>query len=327
MAFNKLIKCLVATLLSIFISTASGTQFGDFEIKRFDKVLSSIADGISCDTTEVFQDYDDVIDSFVIPLMGDTALSKSAKLKTFENLRNIKFFYDVVNSVFASTDKLQMEVDSINIRFEREFKKVFPRITTIISPYNQSVVMLNDTSIAVALNHYLGRDYPPYSYYPNYIRDFKTPEKIPYNLTEAALRVLFAYEQRESTLLEHIVYEGAIAYAASVIIPQFSECLYFSFSTAQEEWAKASHAKAWQKLKEAGALTSTDVYLQRSMLATAPFSSAISPESPGGIGKWFGLQIVRMYIERHGTTIHKFLTDKIYQHSNTILKQSKYGNN
>lgn len=314
-------------MLSATALYANSSDTNIVRMKRFDRVLSSIGRGERCDTAEIFRDFGDAIDSFVVPLLGDTALSKSAKLETFANLRNIFFFYDEIDRAFPNTDSLQIKLDTIGHRFNTIFHHKFPDVTTIVSPYNQSIIMLNDTVAAIALNHYLGRDYPPYQYYPSYIRDFKIPEKITYNLTEAVLRTHYRYEPSDTTLLERIVYEGAVAYAASMTIPTFSEDLYFSFKASQSDWVKASHIEAWQKLIENGALESKDVNLHRSMVAVAPFTSAVSPQSPGGLGRWFGFHIVSLYLKQRHVSIAHFLDDKMYQRSKMVLKQSKYGKN
>ena len=314
----------VATASLLLIASLQSPTAQAITIHRFDKFIYDISNGDTLDIMNRAAEHRAVYDGFVEPLMADSISSAEVKLTTFANLKNIKFFYPDVAARFQSLDSLQRCLNSIDINLRNYLNFPLPDIYTVISPYNQSIIALNDTAIAIALNQFLGSDYKPYSYYATYIRRFKTPAKMPYSIVEAALKIRYPYEPQDSTLLERIVYEGMIAAAAKVVIPDFSECLYFNYTAEQVQWANA-HSQEVVQLVLAQS-QSKDASVKRGFLGTAPFSAAVSPQSPGGIGRWMGFKIVSQYLSA-GKSIRDCLEQKAYQYSNKILKNSKYNGN
>ncbi len=314
----------VATTLLMLIANLQDSTTQAVTIHRFDKFICDISNGDTLDIMNRAAEHKAVYDGFVEPLLTDSTSSADVKLTTFANLKNIKFFYPDVAARFQSLDSLQLCLNSVDINLRNYLNFQMPDIYTVVSPYNQSIIALNDTAIAVALNQFLGSDYQPYSYYATYIRKFKTPAKIPYSIVEATLKIKYPYEPQDSTLLERIVYEGMIAAAAKTVISDFSECMYFNYTPEQIQWADAHSQEVLQLVLAQSQSKGANV--KRGFLGTAPFSAAVSPQSPGGIGRWIGLKIATQYLST-GKTIRDCLEQKAYQYSNKILKTSKYNGN
>lgn len=66
-------------------------------------------------------------------------------------------------------------------------------------------------------------------------------------MTEVWLKTQFPYVPSDSSLIEQMLYEGAIACAAKSVIPDFSDAMYFSFAPEQQEWIVQNENVAWQK--------------------------------------------------------------------------------
>ncbi len=311
---NFIFSVTAASLL--LFAALQSTTMQAVTIHRFDKFIYEISNGDTLGLKNRAVEYKAVYDGFVEPLLADSSSSAEVKLTTFANLKNIKFFYPDVASRFMSLNSQQQCLNTIDINLRNYFNFPLPEIYTIISPYNQSIIALNDTAIAVALNQFLGSDYQPYSYYPTYIRRFKTPEKMPYSIVEATLKIKYPYEPQDSTLMERIVYEGLIAAAAKTVIPDFSEGLYFNYTAEQVQWAKAHEQEVLELILQQS--QSKDASVMRGFLGTAPFSSAVSPQSPGGIGRWTGLKIVSNYLSN--TPIRNCLEQKVYQYINKATR-------
>lgn len=294
------------------------------EVHRFDIDIQHVDFSDTTAVARLRSQHRPVVEAFIEPLIPDSTLSANDKLETFANLNNIKFFFGDINRVYPPTDSIQSELTVVKRNLEAGFDIPFPDIYTIVSPYNQSIVFLGDNTVAIALNHYLGADYEPYGYYPSYVRQFKIKPKIKYNLVEALLKVNFKYEPKENTLLERMLYEGAVACAAKTVIDNFSEALFFSFSDEQTAWLVQNEKSVWHAPALQANLFSSDSDLFRSMLGVAPFSAPISPQSPGGTGKWIGMKILQKYLSAENVAPADFLRKKMYQNSRTILNDSKY---
>ena len=315
------IKLKVAIIVITTIISTQLTEVNAVTIHRFDKFISGISRGDTASLSARANEFSDVYNGFVKLLLNDTTQSTEGKLATFADLNNIKFFYNDVDSVFKNTDRLKVLLDSIESRLSNSLNIHLDKIFTIISPYNQPIIALNDTAIAVALNHFLGAGYPPYSYYPNYVRRFKTPEKLPYSIVEYTLRKAYPYEPTDTSLIERVAYEGFISYAVKSVMPQFSDCTFFNFTEQQMAWAIENEQSVFYTILKYA--KSTDWDLQRNIMAVAPFSSVISPQSPGGVGRWIGLRMVESYMN-NGIEIASMLKNKEYQKYNNLIKKYKH---
>lgn len=323
--------CIIPFL--ILLLPFGGLSFGepvdgkDVELHRFDIVLQSIANGTPIEFSRVQSEYAPVLTGYIEPLVEDSLHTTKGKLETFANLRNIKFFYGAVRQQFSDTDSLQSALGFMKKRMESMYNLRFPEIYTIISPYNQSIILFSDSAAAIALNHYLGANYEAYSYYPNYVRRFKVKRRVVYNLAEALLKSKFQYEPGDSTLLEKMQYEGAIAAAAESVIPDFTDSLFFSFTEEQMDWSMRHEQTIWEKIEADRLLDITERSLHNAMLGAAPFAAPVSPEAPGAVGRWIGKRIVERYCEQKKCSVADFINNKLYMRSKAVLAASKYPDN
>lgn len=168
------------------------------------------------------------------------------------------------------------------------------RIYGVISPFRQSVVIV-DTMVFVALNHYLGEDYPGYSSFPLHQRRLKRSDRIPLDVAEAltATRMPFPDSIAAPTVQQRIVYEGALLalVADRLGLPDGEELMGWT----PEQWADAvSHEdEAWKRLVAGGLLFNDSQDIISRLTAPAPSSPDISPDAPGRLGRFIGLRIVR----------------------------------
>lgn len=322
--FRLRLSTLLFLIQSLILFGNGNSDNQRLDIHRFDKAIQLVNFKDNQEVQTLLTEFKLVIDSFLRPLATDSAASLNDQLETFANLNNIKFFFSATNRKFADTDTLRQVLSDVKRRYEETTSNVFPSIFTVISPYNQSIMMLDSANVAIALNHYLGADYPPYSYYPAYIRTFKVPEKIIYNLVEALLKTKYPFTPESNSLLEHMLYEGAVACAAASIIPQFDESAYFSFTPEQTAWMKLHETDIKNLPFFTNDLQSSAPDLLRSMVGAAPFSAPVSPQSPGGAGRWIGMRIMVAYLSANPSDPIAFLQNSIYQNSIKILKKSGY---
>lgn len=229
-----------------------------------------------------------------------------------------------VDSVWAVTGKLESRLGRIKAGYGKLFPdKVFPQVYAVVSPFNQSVFTA-DTFLYVGLNHYLGADYPPYGYFPEYIRKRKTPRRVAADITEALLRRDFPYAPREEypTVLSRLLYEGAIV-EAMMQVDGISEQEALGYDDGQMDWLNRNERRLWEEMAGRKYLFSTDKGLASSLTALSPFTSAIGSEVPGAAGRFIGHRIVSSYLDNRAVPISYFLSPDFYE-SPTALAESKY---
>ena len=251
-------------------------------------------------------------------MMGYGAALTDSALLQLHNSQTIQVFGRDIAAKFGSRDTLDglypSLLDSINTLCNSHIKCM----ATIASPYMQSVI-LSDSTIFIALNHYLGADYDGYSSMPEFIRKNKHPEQIKYDVTEAILRISYTYEKTEGTLLEQILYEGAIAHAISHLTGEaYNDVL--GISPDEYRLVTASMHEIWQRLA-----TENLLYSQRSadisrIIEPSPFVAINGLQLPGQVGKLIGANIIDRYMAGHpSTSIIDILSPEFYGHSQRRL--------
>jgi uncharacterized protein YjaZ len=88
------------------------------------------------------------------------------------------------------------------------------------------------------------------------------------------------------------------------------------------EWCNTYEARVWAHLVQEELLYETDYMSINKWINQAPFVSGIPKDSPGRLGQWVGLKIVRNYMQnRPNTKLTELMTNNNAQE---ILARSKY---
>lgn len=247
---------------------------------------------------------------------------------TLARYRSDPFVSTLANGIaqrMPSLDSIQMALGRIDHYLATQLP-LAPRwpMIGVVMPYNQSV-FFKDSMIFIGLNHYLGSDYPPYEYFPEYIRALKSPGRLPLDVAEAQIMVGYPFEPDTPTpsLLSRMLYEGAVTLAVSRAA-DLSPCATLALSPEQWKWLTNHQHEIWDKIISSKMLFSTDPRQAASLLALAPATLAISPDAPPRTGRFIGLQILLSYLNHHpDTTISHLLSPQFYC-SPTTLQEAQY---
>lgn len=236
----------------------------------------------------------------------------------------IRFHERAVDSVWSNTVPIARGLGKMKENFSRLFPDgSFPEAVTIISPFNQSVFTA-DSILFIGLNHYLGVDYPPYSYFPDYIRQRKTPQRLLPDVAETLLRRDFPYAPHEEypTVLSRLLYEGALI-EAEMQLAGVSEQQALGYDDAQMKWLTDNERKLWETIVSRKYLFSSDEQLASSLTGLAPFTSVIGQDVPGAAGRFIGHRIINSYLDNRAVSIADMLSPEFYE-SPDVLGDSRY---
>lgn len=309
----------VAVMLAIpvtFLSSCSGSRAGEpVEIRRLDLALR--ADIMPEDPAM------QSAAATLFSLSGYGQLTDSA-IHVYNRNPAIRLHDRAMDSVWHDMQPLENSLGRMRFSFEKLFPgNRFPSVIAIVSPFNQSVFTV-DSLLYLGLNHYLGSDYPPYAYFPDYIRASKTPERLLPDISEAIVRGNYPYRPSAEypTALSRMLYEGAVTEAVMQICG-LSEQQALGYDTEAMKWADSNEHRVWQTLAEQKMIFSTDPQLAAMLVSPAPFTSAINPRSPGAIGRFIGHRIISATLDRHAIALPDLLSPAFYD-SETTLSQSGY---
>lgn len=192
----------------------------------------------------------------------------------------------------------------------------------IITPYNQSVVVM-DSVVIIGLNHYLGADYPGYvGYVDDYLKPLKVPGRIPVDVAESLIRIHSPYKGGDrATALSRILYEGAVVEALMRVVPDATVADVLGYDTESMRWAEANERKAWSELASRELLYSIDPMVADRLVAPAPTTSILTPDAPGRLGRFIGYRIVRGYLSQHpDTSLADLLSADFYGSPRTLVE-------
>jgi len=229
-----------------------------------------------------------------------------------------------IDSVFRDLTPIQKKLEGgfRHFRYYFPMKKI-PQIITIVSGFNQSVVMTTE-AIGISLDNYLGADCPFYKRLalPAYKRENMCSAKIPTDVLYAWGISEFEFDDANNNLLSNMIYQGKMIYFLDAMFPDEPDYLKIGFQPDKIEWCKKNESKMWTYLVEHRLLFNSERMNIIRFINPAPFTSSFTADSPGRAGIWIGWQIVRAYMKKHPEiTLPSLLSDNDFQR---ILNESGY---
>lgn len=257
-------------------------------------------------------------------LKGDTADIDGA-LAEYASSRAVKMFEPDIIARLSMTDSLETALGCLKTRLGELLPSTqWRKLYGVISTYNQSVI-LADSSLLIGLNHYLGSDYPAYSYFEPYQRAVKTPRHLPYDVAEALIANRFPYQPAEgATLLNRMLYEGALLAAVNSTVADSNPAESMGYGEEEWKWLSENEKNAWSALIDRELLFSIDPTITDRMVRPAPATSLIHPDAPGRAGRYIGYRIAQAYLKRHPEKSAEWLLSPEFYNSPTALVDSQY---
>lgn len=241
----------------------------------------------------------------------------------------VKIFTPATDSVFPTLTPLSESLGDI-LANAADAGIDFPkrRYAAVVWGNMKSIVFA-DSTMLIALNHYLGADYPGYAgRWPDYMRATKTPAHLPYDIAEALVAVRYPFvESEQATVLSHLLYEGAIVKAVLTLVPDATLAEALGWTDDQLKWAEENSQNLWRVAVGRRLLYDTSRATASRLLDPAPSTSVLSPEAPGRTGRFIGYSIICAYIEAHGKVVLPDLLSPEFYNNQSVLIESGYTGN
>lgn len=257
---------------------------------------------------------------FLFALTGRGEVTDDA-LCAYSSSRGVRMFTAAVDSLLPELDSVQSVLGVAEDRMGKLLPKAcFGDVYAVVSPYNQSI-FTTDSMMLVGLNHYLGAGFDGYSSFEPYQRLNKRIGQLPYDMVEAA--VASAYPMTvgaHSTVLDHLLYQGALIEAKMQILPGATEADALGYTPEQMAWLEANEVPAWEALVTRKLLYSPSVSDAERLILPSPVTTILHPESPGRAGRYIGHRIVRAYLDANPrTALDHLLSPEFYSNPQTLL--------
>lgn len=190
-------------------------------------------------------------------------------------------------------------------------------------------ILFNDSTMMIALNHYLGEDYPGYSHWPGYMRRQKSPDRIPYDIAEALVATQYPYqaEGAAATVLSRMLYEGALTSAKMALVENSDLALALGYNDSDLRWLQDNEKAIWRDMVGKQMLYDTSEALAERLVLPSPQVRDVVPAAPGRVGRYIGYRIVEAYCNAHpGTTLRQLLSPGFYTSASSLI-ESHYSSN
>lgn len=284
----------------------------EIEVTRFDSIFFNTSDNQILDLKKDF------------PYLFPTDIADSVWI----NKRNDALQQELFGEVSKTFGDFSKEKEEIKLLFQH-IKYYFPKfsppkILTLTSDVDyHSRVIYADTLAVVGLDNYLGANHKFYEGIAEYIR-FSFDKK--YLTTDLALsisEVIVADTQRNATFLDVMISEGKRLYLAGEFLPKLSEEILLKYPQEKYQWTVANESEIWRYFIENQLLYSTDKKVIDRFISLAPFSKfymELDSQSPGGVGRFIGLRIVKAFMKKHPNDLEKLLRTP----NETLFKEAFY---
>ena len=231
--------------------------------------------------------------------------------------------YEQIKSISNSDihDQLTPFMEGLPRVFENTV--VPKKVITITSDvdYNNKVI-LNDSMALIAIDNFLGVNHHMYEGIAFYLRQGMELNQLSKELAESFANNRIALPE-DRTFLAQLIYSGKIQFLKQSILSDYSEDKILGYTPDQLAWAMTNEKEIWNFFVSKELLYSTDPELIKRFISPAPFSKFylnIDVDSPGQIGQWLGLQIVKAYQKKERKSITQLLNTPYRE----LFEKSKY---
>lgn len=187
---------------------------------------------------------------------------------------------------------------------------------------------LDENTLYVSLEYFLGADYTNYQYVPG-IYNYQIPnmrrERIVTDALYECTCIQFPMTKEAGSLLDHILYYGKMLYITDAIMQKRDKKTIMGYTDDEWEWCEQNEKNMWNYLRENNLLFETDNKMITDFTIMSGATKYFSTEkynAPGRAAVWLGWQIISQYMEKNPKLN---LADLIAQEdAQMILNGSRY---
>jgi hypothetical protein len=202
-----------------------------------------------------------------------------------------------------------------------------PQPVTYVGLIGDPAVALTKDALAIGLQMYAGSNFEPYNttdvqqVYPQYISRRFQPAYITAHCFQNIVSDLYPDPRTDKSLIEQMIEKGKQWYLLDKFLPTAADSATTGYTQAQINWCQQNEGIIWNRLAETVDLYTTDPTIIQNYLGEAPKTEGMPDASPGNIGQWIGLQIVKNFAAKNiGLSVQEVLaTDP-----KKILQEAKY---
>ncbi len=313
------------------------------EIRRFEQDFFAIdTNNVAASIQQILKKYPQFTPDFIGNILGldlDSLLipsnSQDSAVRLF--IKDYLPIKDSADRIFKGFNK---ETDDIK-RGLQFVKYYFPdyklpqSVITFIGPINANFEtsfgtqgdILTSQGLGIALQLHLGKNFSFYQspegqeQYPDYLSNNFDPEHIPVNVMRNIVDDLFPDRSTGKALIEQMIEKGKRLYLLTKFLPHTQEYLCIGYTEKQLKDSYTNEAVIWDFFLNNDLLNNAEQNIVKNYIGESPKTQEFGNDSPGNLGSFIGLQIVKKYMEKFPETTLKNLMNI---EAREIFSRSKY---
>jgi hypothetical protein len=150
--------------------------------------------------------------------------------------------YEDCQNQFSNIEDIEKDFSQAFRYYSYYFPKdTIPKVITYVSGGDfEHPVKYFDHQIIIALDLYLGQDYPMYSMWgiPKFASYTMDKQYILTNAMYEVAKSKVPFEKREKNLLEMMIYHGKLYYFTEAMLPEVADSVIIGYTPTQTDWIK-----------------------------------------------------------------------------------------
>ncbi len=338
------VKCSIIVLLAVTISLGCGGDKApnvsnipvSIKSQRLDKDLYALdTNNLAAGLIKLEQKYPDFLGFYLDTVMGfginrvyaDTNMAIQKGLHTFLTHEDYRGVFDTVLAHYPDEEEINKEL-SKGFQYVKHYFPTYdePEIIYLVSGLNNYGALTYGTNtLGIGLDMFLGADYPFYKSVgiPEYFSKQLNQDYIPVAVFRTVYRERRPFMVEGNNLLHMMIQSGKEMYFISKVLPFLDEHTRLAYTKEQLEWCEENEALVYDFFVREELFYEKNLQKVLRYVMDGPSATGMPSSSPGNIGSWLGLQIVKAYVEQHpNMSLIEVLDDETDAQS--FLQQSKY---
>lgn len=176
-----------------------------------------------------------------------------------------------------------------------------PRVVVFNSGFNYGIFP-TDSVLGIGAEWFIGGDHPVVQRlapetFPSFMKERMVPEMMVPSAMKGWLLVHYTNDVSGGDVLTNLVEAGKVMFLLDRLLPDVPQHRKLAFSEQQLAWCEANEYEIWKEVVGKDQLFSKQAEAIGRLMNDGPFTNGMPRESPGHIGEWIGLRMVRSYQE------------------------------
>jgi hypothetical protein len=314
----------------------------NLETRRFEQDFFSIDTlNVASSLTGLLQKYPKFIPGYIENILGldlDSLLIPGNRQDSA-----VRLFIHDYGPVKDSTDLIfrNFNKETEEIKKGLQFVKYyFPQyklptsLITFIGPINANFEtsfgtqgdILTSEGLGIGLQLHLGKNFSLYKslegqeQYPDYLANNFDKQHIPVNCMRNIIDDLFPDRTNGKPLIEQMVEKGKRMYLLTKFLPNTPEYICFGYTEKQLKDSYTNEAVIWDFFLNNDLLNNSEQSIIKNYIGESPKTQELGEDSPGNIGTFSGMQIVKKYLEKYPATPEEIMK----KDAGEIFNKAKY---